>query len=68
MFDWSLPLHCPALAAEFTVPTLLGPNLLERTAAGALYRHSWPSLFIAPKKINRSRVPPRTECELFKDI
>jgi len=60
LFDWSLPLHCPALAAEFTVPTLLGPNLLEQTAAGALYRHSWPSLFIAPKQTNRSRVPPRT--------
>jgi len=49
LFDWSLPLNAPALAAEFTVPAYFGrDNLLTRTACGALYRDSWPSLFVGP--------------------
>ena len=47
LFDWSLPLHCPALAKEFIIPTLLQDNYLKQTSQGALYHQSWPSLFVA---------------------
>ena len=47
LFDWSLPLHCPALSKEFTVPLLFRDNYLKQTSPSALYHQSWPSLFIA---------------------
>ena len=47
LFDWSLPLHCPALSKEFTVPELFQDNYLKQTSPSALYHQSWPSLFIA---------------------
>ena len=47
LFDWSLPLHCPALSKEFTVPLLFQDNYLKQTSPSALYHQSWPSLFIA---------------------
>ena len=47
LFDWSLPLHCPALAKEFIIPTLLQDNYLKQTSQAALYHQSWPSLFVA---------------------
>ena len=47
LFDWSLPLHCPELSDEFLLPALLQDNILTSTSPHALYRNSWPSLFIA---------------------
>ena len=68
LFDWSLPIHCPKLAEELTIPKffsgirvgnrvrILGVfyvgDLLQRTAPGSLYRDSWPSLFVAPAGIH----------------
>ena len=49
LFDWSLPLNAPELAAEFTIPEYFSNNILTKTGPGALYRHSWPSLFVGPK-------------------
>lgn len=49
LFDWSLPLHCPALASKFTLPHLFSENYLTMTSDSALYHNSWPSLFIASK-------------------
>ncbi|KAJ8318649.1 hypothetical protein KUTeg_003740 [Tegillarca granosa] len=48
LFDWSLPVHCPALAQELTIPKYFANDFLQRTAPGTLYKDSWPSLFIAP--------------------
>ena len=47
LFDWSLPLHCPALSKEFSVPLIFQDNYLKQTSPSALYNQSWPSLFIA---------------------
>ena len=49
LFDWSLPLHCPDLMKELTLPVYFAGDLLQQTPPGTLYRDSWPSLFIAPK-------------------
>ncbi len=46
MFDLSLPLHCPTLAAEFCVPRFFAHNFLQRTPPGTQYRDAWPSLFV----------------------
>ncbi len=51
LFDWSLPLHCPELMAELSIPDYFENNLLQQTPDGSLYRKSWPSLFIAPAGI-----------------
>ena len=51
LFDWSLPLHCPELMAELSIPDYFKSNLLQQTPDGSLYRKSWPSLFIAPAGI-----------------
>ncbi|XP_064607869.1 LOW QUALITY PROTEIN: bifunctional arginine demethylase and lysyl-hydroxylase JMJD6-like [Liolophura sinensis] len=51
LFDWSLPLHCPQLAEEITVPRYFAGDFLQRVTHGSLYHESWPSLFIAPKGI-----------------
>ena len=51
LFDWSLPIHCPELMAELSIPEYFESNLLHRTPDGSLYRESWPSLFIAPAGI-----------------
>ncbi|KAL3877711.1 hypothetical protein ACJMK2_035376 [Sinanodonta woodiana] len=48
LFDWSLPLNCPQLAEEITIPKYFAGDFLQRTSAGSLYKDSWPSLFIAP--------------------
>ncbi|KAK7507871.1 hypothetical protein BaRGS_00000836 [Batillaria attramentaria] len=48
LFDWSLPLHCPRLAEELTIPR----DFLQRTSPGSLYRDSWPSLFVAPPGVH----------------
>ncbi|XP_076454119.1 uncharacterized protein LOC143289129 [Babylonia areolata] len=52
LFDWSLPLHCPALADELTIPRYFTGDFLQRSAAGSLYQDSWPSLFIAPAGVH----------------
>lgn len=51
LFDWSLPLHCPELARELTIPSYFAGDFLQRTSPGSLYRDSWPSLFVAPAGI-----------------
>jgi hypothetical protein len=51
LFDWSLPLHCPDLAAELTIPHYFAGDFLQRTPPGTLYRDSWPSLFVSPAGI-----------------
>ncbi|GAB6022083.1 hypothetical protein CHUAL_006226 [Chamberlinius hualienensis] len=48
LFDWSLPIHCPQLAQEVTIPHYFRDNFLTHTPEGSLYQNSWPSLFIAP--------------------
>jgi len=48
LFDWSLPLHCPELAASLKLPSFFEDNYLTSTSPGSLYHDSWPSLFIAP--------------------
>jgi histone arginine demethylase JMJD6 len=48
LFDWSLPLFCPDLNAELTVPEYFSRDFLKMTSDHALYRNSWPSLFVAP--------------------
>ncbi|XP_071105155.1 uncharacterized protein [Haliotis cracherodii] len=48
LFDWSLPLHCPRLVEELSVPRYFAGDLLQRTSPGSLYQDSWPSLFLAP--------------------
>ena len=49
LFDVSLPLHAPKLAAEVRVPAVFGEDLLKRTRPGSKYRDSFPSLFVAPQ-------------------
>jgi len=49
LFDWSLPLNAPNLAKEFKVPKYFEDNILTATSPDALYRQSWPSLFLGPK-------------------
>jgi hypothetical protein len=51
LFDWSLPLHCPELAKQLTIPRYFGGDFLQRTPPGSLYRDSWPSLFLSPAGI-----------------
>lgn len=34
LFDWSLPLHCPALARELVVPRYFANDFLQRTPPG----------------------------------
>ena len=46
LFDWSLPLFCPELNKEFVIPEYVKHDYLKRTSDGALYRNSWPSLFV----------------------
>ena len=48
LFDWSLPLNCPELAAELTLPKALSNNWLAQLPEGTQYHNSWPSLFAAP--------------------
>ncbi|XP_065186999.1 uncharacterized protein LOC135817696 [Sycon ciliatum] len=48
LFDWSLPLNCPELAAEVSVPPGLADNWLSNLSEGTQYHNSWPSLFAAP--------------------
>ncbi|KAL8576600.1 hypothetical protein ACOMHN_025075 [Nucella lapillus] len=52
LFDWSLPLHCPALAGEITIPRYFAGDFLQRSSSGSLYQDSWPSLFIAPAGVH----------------
>ena len=49
LFDWSLPLFSPELDEELSTPAYVRDNYLKRTSEGALYRHSWPSLFVSGK-------------------
>ena len=49
LFDWSLPLHCPELNSEITIPKYFQHDYLKKTSPEALYRQSWPSLFISAK-------------------
>ncbi|BFZ03456.1 hypothetical protein BsWGS_06495 [Bradybaena similaris] len=49
LFDWSLPIHCPQLAEDLSLPKYFSGNILQKTLPGSLYCDSWPSLFIAPK-------------------
>ena len=49
LFDWSLPLFCPKLNSEITIPKYFEHDYLKNTSSDALYRQSWPSLFISEK-------------------
>ena len=49
LFDWSLPIFFPELDEEFNLPAYFKDDYLKRTSAEALYRKSWPSLFISGK-------------------
>lgn len=51
LFDWSIPLNCPELAKQLTIPRYFAGDFLQRTPPGSLYRDSWPSLFISPAGI-----------------
>ncbi|TRY63112.1 hypothetical protein TCAL_04276 [Tigriopus californicus] len=51
LFDWSLPLFCPELNRLFEMPEYFRHDYLKMTPDHALYRQSWPSLFIAPKGV-----------------
>ncbi|CAC5424115.1 JMJD6 [Mytilus coruscus] len=51
LFDWSLPINCPPLAEELTIPKYFAGDFLQRTKEGSLYKDSWPSLFVAPEGI-----------------
>ena len=51
LFDWSLPLNCPELASELSMPKYFANDFLQRTPEGSLYCDSWSSLFIAPAGI-----------------
>ncbi|XP_067671162.1 uncharacterized protein [Haliotis asinina] len=48
LFDWSLPLHCPKLVEELSIPKYFAGDLLQRTTRCSLYQDSWPSLFLSP--------------------
>lgn len=49
LFDWSLQCNCPELLAGLRIPRYFANDLLQSCAApGALYRDTWPSLFIGP--------------------
>ncbi|XP_078581463.1 uncharacterized protein LOC144864916 [Branchiostoma floridae x Branchiostoma japonicum] len=52
LFDWSLPIHCPELSKELTVPKYFCHDFLKKTREGSLYRDSWPSLFVAPSGLS----------------
>ena len=49
LFDWSLPLHCPELYKDFSVPFYFeeSRDYLKKVDC-SLYKRSWPSLFISP--------------------
>ena len=52
LFDWSLPLFCPELSSQFTVPEFFeAENYLKKKVESTLYHQSWPSLFISPPKV-----------------
>ena len=50
LFDWSLPLYCPELYKDFSVPFYFeeSQDYLKKVDC-SLYKRSWPSLFISPK-------------------
>lgn len=48
LFDWSLPLFCPHLLKGLKVPDYFQQDYLKLTSEDALYRNSWPSLFVSP--------------------
>ena len=39
LFDWSLPLNAPELAAQFNLPEYFEDNILLKTNPGAMYRY-----------------------------
>lgn len=47
LFDWSLPLFCPELNSELSIPPYFDNDYLKR-ATSLLYKSSWPSLFVSP--------------------
>jgi hypothetical protein len=50
LFDYSLALNCPQLLVGLRVPKYFASDLLQSCAPeGALYRETWPSLFIGPR-------------------
>ena len=49
LFDVSLPLYLPELYEELQTPDYVADDYLKRTSEGALYRKSWPSLFVSGK-------------------
>lgn len=51
LFDWSLPLNAPSLLAGVRIPKFFANDFLQRyLPPGALYRESWPSLFLGPAR------------------
>ncbi|EDQ88396.1 uncharacterized protein MONBRDRAFT_9266 [Monosiga brevicollis MX1] len=52
LFDWSLPVHCPDLAARLQMPKWVDNDYLTQQPAGQRYQAAWPSLFIGPKHVS----------------
>ena len=51
LFDWSLPIYSPELCQELLEVDYFKDDYLK-SVDNALYKSSWPSLFIAPKGIS----------------
>ncbi|KDO32543.1 hypothetical protein SPRG_03018 [Saprolegnia parasitica CBS 223.65] len=47
--DHSVPLHLPELVEDVAIPAIFAHDYLQRLPEGALYRETWPSLFVGPK-------------------
>ena len=48
LFDWSLPLNAPELAAQFNLPEYFEDNILLKTNPGAMYRYVTVFLTASP--------------------
>jgi hypothetical protein len=47
LFDWSLPLFCPELHSEISIPIYFKEDYLKK--GESFYSSSWPSLFVSPE-------------------
>lgn len=48
LVDYPILLHFPQLLQDFRLPIYFGADLLQAAPEGALYKDSWPSLFVGP--------------------
>lgn len=49
LHDWSLPIHCPDLVRQLTIPRYFSGDLLQKVDKSLMYTQTWPSLFIGPE-------------------